>query len=197
MEKQQDNTLMKARSHRNVLATAFRTYTGSFWKLVRATWIPAVVTAAVSTALVMMVCMELYFFVPLAIVAVLLELITWLFAAQWLAGRPVVRLFRPALRHWLLLPLTIVGISVLLIPLTLMVAMPLLVLTFAQVESQSGALTGDPTGMPSYIPWLTGAVSMGTSLLLVYIHLFSAFVAYYAWGSAETRQQERQKLNIS
>jgi hypothetical protein len=139
----------------------------------------------------------LYFFVPLAIAVAFLELLTWLFAAQWLAGRPMLRLFRPALRHWVLLPLTIVGTSVALLPLTLIAALPLLVLVLAQIESQSGAMMGDPTGMPSYIPWLTGVVSMVITLLLVYIHLFPAFVAYYTWGSAEARQQERQKLNIS
>ena len=216
MEKQQDSNPLKVRSYRNVLATAYRAYTGSFWKLVRATWIPAVVTATVSTALVIMVCKELYFFVPLACAMTLMEIVTWLCAAKWIATPLLQQLYHPVLSHRFILPTNIldiivesrfrpwltsifmsVGIEILLLPVTFVVGLPLLVLIFAHFFSQSGAMTGDPTGMPSYILWLTGAVSIGTTLLLVYIHLFSAFVAYFAWGSAEARQREQQKLNIS
>jgi hypothetical protein len=42
------------------------------------------------------------------------------------------------------------------------------------------------------------AVLFITTLLYLSIHLFIVYAGYYAWGSAEARQRERekQKLNI-
>ena len=196
MERQNDLTLMKVRSSRSVLSAAFQYYTQSFRQMLKATWIPAVATALASTATGMLLNMELYFLVPLAVISVMLELLTWFFTARWLARHPMGKLFRPALRHWgVLLGVTICGI-ILMIPICGIIGIPLLILILAQIDSQTGTMIGDPSGMPSYIPWLTAIVWFIVVLLQVVIRLFIVFLGYYAWGSAEARQREKQKLNI-
>jgi hypothetical protein len=51
MEKKEDNTLMKARSYRGVLAEGYRLYNGNFRKLFKASWLMALVYAACCGAL--------------------------------------------------------------------------------------------------------------------------------------------------
>ena len=93
---------------------------------------------------------------------------------------------------------TIVITALISIPLCLLVSLPLIVLAFAQLESMHSAMLGDPSGMPSHMPFLMSAVLFITTLLLLSIRLFIVYAGYYAWGSAEARQRERekQKLNI-
>jgi hypothetical protein len=196
MERQYDLTLLKVRSSRSVLSVAIQYYTQSFRQMLKATWIPAVATALVSTATGVLLNMELYFLAPLAVLAVLLELLTWFFTARWLAKRPMGKLFRPALRHWGVLLCVIVCGIIGMIPVCGIIGIPLLILVLAQIDSQTGAMIGDPSGMPSYISWLTAIVWFIVVLLQVIIRLFIIFVGYYAWGSAEARQREKQKLNI-
>ena len=51
MEKTDDNTLMKARSYRSILAEGYRLYNGNFRKLFKASWLMTLVYAIVGAAL--------------------------------------------------------------------------------------------------------------------------------------------------
>jgi len=195
---QSEDIVMKVRSGRSVTAASFRMYTSHFRKMLKAEWIHIIDTAAVTTAVGMLVVYGLYFFIPLAALAVVLELVLWLMTAHWLTKLPVRALFRPAKRHWLLLIGVIIAGGLLLLPACAVVSLPLCVLIMAEWQSQSSAMLGDAQGMPTYIPYLMGVVWFITVCLQLLIRLLIVYLCYFAWGSAETKQREReqQKLNI-
>ena len=199
MEYQQDDTLLKVRSSQGILASAFRLYTRSFGQMLKASWIHLLDTALVTTAAGMLVVYSLYLMVPLVAVAVALELVLWLMVTRWLTKRPLRKLFSYAKRHWLLLTGIVIGGWLALLPVCGVVSLPLIVLTLAEWESENSVMQGDTVSMPSYIPYLSAVVWFVTACLQILIRLLIVYMAYYAWGSAETRQREReqQKMTIA
>lgn len=175
MEKQQETTLLKARSYRSVLAVAYDYYTETFRPMLKANW-PYILASAL----------------------IIPELLLWLMVARWLTHRPVSSLFRSAKKHWLLLIGVVIGGLIATTPLCLLVSLPLIILMAAYWESYSCMMMGDPQGMPTYMPWLVGIIWVVTACITACIRLFVVYVAYFAWGSAETRRRDRiqQKLNI-
>lgn len=222
MEKQEEYTLMKARSYRGVIATGLRFYTSSFRKTFKATWLYTVLFAAVAAiiggllttrllpvGLQMMAMPEYKWLIaqehlPLILAVALLclgELVLVAFICR-AAGRrlnmfhSLRRVLKAAFRHWLL-SLAVILISMLVfLPVCLLLGLPVIILTTACLQAHIGTLMGDPLGLPSTIAWLAGCTWLLTAFLLVYILISILFVGYYAYGSAETRQSEKQKLNI-
>ena len=224
MEKQQDDTLMKARSYRGVIATGLRVYTASFRKTFRATWIFSLLFAVVTAAIGVLLTMRM---LPVGLQMAALPQFKWLIAREHLpmiigfvllvvvqlvvfvllvrtAGRKLGlfprlrRAVKAALRHWLLTIGILLAGGIVLIPICLLLGLPVVILTVASTQAQLGTLLGDPLGMPSYLPWLTACIWLLASFLQVYIVLSLLFIGYYAYGSAETQQRERnqQKLSI-
>ena len=128
----------------------------------------------------------------------MLELLLWLMVTRQVAQRPLRSIFRSIRRHWLLLTGIAIGGWIALLPVCLLVCLPFIILVFAQWESSTSTLFGDPSGMPSYMPYLMVASWFITTLLQLAVRLFIIYAGYYAWGSAEARKREReqQKLNI-
>lgn len=197
MMEKQDDILLKVRSHRGVTAAAYRLYTTRFRQMMKAEWMHVLDTAIVTTAVGMLTVYGLYLFVPLAIVALLLEGVLWLMVTRWLTKRPLRSLLRPARRHWLRLLGVVIGWWIALLPFCLFVSLPLLVLIFAEWDSQNSALIGDPLGMPAYMPYLMAATWLITTVLQLCIRLLIVYVGYYAWGSAEARRREREQQKLS
>ena len=197
MMEKQDDILLKVRSHRGVTAAAYRLYTARFRQMMKVEWMHVLDTAIVTTAVGMLTVYGLYLFVPLAIVALLLEGVLWLMVTRWLTKRPLRSLLRPVRRHWLRLLGVVIGWWIALLPFCLFVSLPLLVLIFAEWDSQNSALIGDPLGMPVYMPYLMAATWLITTVLQLCIRLLIVYVGYYAWGSAEARQREREQQKLS
>lgn len=102
------------------------------------------------------------------------------------------------MRHWGML-LLVFFLSSLLVQLTaLVVMMPAHILNFANQQAYAGQLIGDPLGMPGYILPLTFGTLMLCSFLQFYISQVTLMHNYYAYGSIEAQETEReqQKLNI-
>lgn len=98
------------------------------------------------------------------------------------------------LRHWggAILMMLIVGIvSGLLITVT---ELPANILTVANVQSVTGALAGDATGMPDYMLWLNIIVFTLAGFIRAYISLSAIFPFYYLCGSAEQQEKERAEV---
>ena len=198
MEKQQEEILMKVRSGRGVMAVAFHLYIKRFWAMLKTVWPWLIGVAVVYAAIAMMIDYINYVFVPLVAVAVLLELALWVRTSCWLTQRPLSNVLRAAKKHWLLLiGMAVLG-TLLTLPVCVVVALPAIILMLAQWESQYGISMGDPISMPTYYIYLAAATWFITALLHVCIRLYTVFLGYYAWGSAETRKQEReqQRLNL-
>ncbi len=191
MEKQQEEILLKVRSSRSIIAAGFHLYVNKFIAMLKAQWVHLLDTTAVYAAVIMLTVYGLYFFVPLAAVAVLLEMVLWLMTARWLTQRPVRQLLQAACRHWFRLVLVVVAGIVLLLPLCLLAALPAIVLALAEWNSQDGILMGDAPSMPSYVLYLS-AVTWGFAAFTgLCLRLLIVYIAYFSWGSAEARQRER------
>ena len=175
MEKQQETTLLKARSYRSVLAVAFESYINTFRKMLKANW-PYVLASAL----------------------IIPEVLLWLMVARWLSQRPLNKVFRSAKGHWLLIIGVVLAGLIVLLPVMLLVSLPLIILLMAYWEQYTCLMMGDPLGMPAHMPWLVAAVWVITACILACIRLYIVYVAYYACGSAEARRRDRiqHKLNI-
>lgn len=192
MEKQPQDTMIKVRSIRSIIAAAIRLYAKRFWQMLKASWLFISLTVFTTTLVAMFVVYDLYLFMPLAALAVVTELLLWWKVGGWLGERPMRSMWRPAMRHGLLLAVVVVcGLLALLIPCAL-VALPAIVLTLAEWESQNAVLLGDPQTMPQYAVYLTAGVWAITNLLHVCLRLIIVYIAYFAWGSAEAKRTERE-----
>lgn len=213
---------MKARSYRSVVTTGLRFYTSSFRKTFKATW-PYTISFAVLAALVgvllttrllpvglqMMALPEYKWLiaqehVPLILTVLLLaiaELGLFAFICR-AAGRKLSMfhtlrgVMKAAFRHWLLSLVVILVSMLVFLPVCLLLGLPVIILTTASIQAHIGTLMGDPLGLPSTTAWLAGCTWLLTAFLLTYILISILFVGYYAYGSAETQQHEKQKLNI-
>jgi len=95
------------------------------------------------------------------------------------------------LRHWGYI-FSVLFVMALLATIVLMVTtLPAIILLMAHMQSQAGALMGDPLGMPSYMSWLSLLVYTLAAFIQTYVILALFFPAYYMAGSIE--QQELSK----
>lgn len=221
MEKQKETTLMKERGYRSVITTALHFYTSSFRKIFKATWpftlafcLIAAITGALLTTYLIPVGLQLLILpgyrwmvvqehLPLigGVVLLMVANLALLVMIGRSAGRRL-QLFqrmkqavRAALRHWALtLGILLLGFIV-LVPVCLLLSLPVIILTTACIQAQMGTLIGDPLGLPTYFPWMAGATWLLAAFLQVYVLLILLVVGYYAYGSVETRQRDREKQN--
>ena len=74
--------------------------------------------------------------------------------------------------------------------------LPTIILAQAHWISQEGFLNGDPLGMPDYINIMSYITYFLTGFVLVYLYMPMLLIAYYMYGSIETYEQEKNKLDI-
>lgn len=74
-------------------------------------------------------------------------------------------------------------------------ALPSFVVIAVQLQSQLGAMEGDPLGVPSYFTPLMFAVFIISSLIVVYAVDWLGFSLAYQYGSYKKQDEERKMLN--
>ncbi len=186
-----DDTVLKARGYRSIIAAALRQYKSHFWAMLKALWPWLLASALLYTAVLMLTVYEAYFFVPLAIIAELFEvLVLWLMATRWLTRRPVKEVFRLIGRHWILLFFVALGCCLILKPLTDIITLPAIILALAQWNAMDSLLMGDAPSMPSYVVYLAAATWLITLFISITFRLLILYIGYYAWGSAEAKRRK-------
>ena len=101
------------------------------------------------------------------------------------------------LRHWgMLFTVALVTVIFSTIILTL-TTLPAVILSIANIKAQAGMIMGDPLGMPEYIGKLTLLVFTVAGFIQAFVMLSIFFPAYYASGSIETQEQERNEKKNS
>lgn len=101
------------------------------------------------------------------------------------------------LRHWgMLFAVAFVTVILSSVILTL-TTLPAIILSIANIKAQTGVIMGDPLGMPDYIGKLTLLVFTLAGFIQAYVILSIFFPAYYAAGSIETQEQERNEKKNS
>ena len=106
----------------------------------------------------------------------------------------VTQYYATGMHHWG--GLFVVGfiMSIVVIILTVFTEFPAFILFMANVQSQLGALQGDPLGMPSYMGWLNIVVFVIAGFIQAYVHLSFLFPMYYLYGSIDTQEKEKNEL---
>jgi len=107
----------------------------------------------------------------------------------------LVKTYGTGLRHWGSLFVVMLITTIVTQLLSFIIQLPAIILTMANTQSQTGALMGDPAGMPSYMGWLTVVVLCIAGFVLAYVVLSTMFPLYYLYGSIKTKEDERQQLN--
>ncbi len=83
--------------------------------------------------------------------------------------------------------------SGMLVALLIMVVwMPAAVLAYADHASTMAVLTGDPTDLPAFVPWLTVLFFMLSALLTGMVRWLLLFPVSYLYASIETRRKEQE-----
>ncbi len=85
--------------------------------------------------------------------------------------------------------------GLLLVILIFIASLPSLVIIAVQLQSQLGALDGDPLGVPSYFTPLMFAAFTVSCLIVVYAIDWLGFALAYQYGSYKKQDEERKKVN--
>lgn len=198
MDHQHEETPLKVRSYRSVIAAAFQLYNHSILQMLKSVWPWILLTAVLSTATGLLTIIERYLFIPLPILTVLSEMFLWVMATRWLTKKSLKDIMRKTSRHWLLMLWVVIATLLVLLPLVELVGLPLTILALAQWEATNSFLIGDTEGIPHNMPYFLAAVWCVITVLQLIIRLFVVYIGYYAWGSAEVkkRDREQQRLNL-
>ena len=99
------------------------------------------------------------------------------------------------LRRWGFIFLVFFVTALIISVFSLITSLPAVILTIANQTATIGYLTGDPLGMPSYIPWLAAVVFLLIGFIQTYVMLSFLFPIYYMYGSIEAHEMEKNKFN--
>ena len=115
-------------------------------------------------------------------------------------GKSYFSLLRPSyaigLRHWGLIFTTFLIGGMIICVLASVCCLPAIILAQAHWNSQEGFLNGDPLGMPDYIMTLSACTYFLTGFILVYLCMPLLMITYYMYGSIETYEKEKNKIEI-
>ncbi len=103
--------------------------------------------------------------------------------------------YRLGFRHWGLLFTVAIITIILSVAFLILTTQPANILFLANFKAQTGVLMGDPLGMPAYITKLTFLVFTLATFIQAYVIPSIFFPAYYAAGSIEAQEKERQNIN--
>lgn len=99
-------------------------------------------------------------------------------------------------RHWGHIFTTCLVSGMVICILMSLFCLPAIILTQANVMAQEGFLNGDPLGMPDHANLLTVVTFFLTGFILVYLYIPILPVFYYMYGSIESYEKEKNKLEI-
>jgi hypothetical protein len=79
--------------------------------------------------------------------------------------------------------------------LIMLTSLPMVIMMAANWQNQIGVLSGDPSGMPDYVRWLTLAVFLIAGFLQAYVWQSVIGPIYMIRGAMIQHENERQKFN--
>lgn len=105
--------------------------------------------------------------------------------------------YKVGLRHWGFLFVVFLVLGLIMFVLSAVLAMPLIILTSSQAISLRGMMWGDPSGLPSYFPWLFFVTIVIVYCILYMLLVWENFVIYYAYGSIKRNELDRKAKAIN
>ena len=101
--------------------------------------------------------------------------------------------YLPAMRHLGYMIVVVVSCAAIVLMASYVLQQPAVILTEANMQSNVGVASGDPSGMPSYMTALTAATFLVSGFVQAYIRLSALFPLYYMYGSIDTQESERKR----
>ena len=201
METEKKEIEIKLRSSQACIREGYQLYTGNFRKILRATWWVAIVFAVLQAgASALPVLLSPALLLP-ALALGIVAVVIWLIAANWrLKKRQLLKPLRPlAFSSWFrhggkVFIVTIVCITIVAI-LTLLTALPTVILMAANWQSQIGMLNGDPSGMPNHVRWLSLGVFVIAGFIQAYVWLTMVMPFYLMKGTMGIQDKEKEEFN--
>ena len=201
MEKDNENILLKSRSSRACIRDGYHFYFSKFKRIFKATWLIAIVFAilsAAASAMPVLVAPNLTLYgALLATLAVILLLIA---AWQRLRKRQLLEATeRIPMKTWLRhtgMTLIVCIVCLFIVSILIMLtSLPMIIMMAANWLDQIGVQSGDASGMPDYVKWLTMAVFLIAGFLQAYVWLSVIGPLYLIRGAMIQHENERQKYN--
>ena len=201
MEKDSENILLKNRSSRACIRDGYHFYFSNFKRIFKATWLIAIVFAVLSAAAsAMPVLLSPNLTLIGTLLATLAVLLLLVFAWWKLRKRQLLETtaripFKNWLRHTGMV--FIVGIVCIFTVsiLIMFTSLPMIIMMAANWQDQIGVLTGDPSGMPENVRWLTLVVFVIAGFLQAYVWQSVIGPIYMMRGAIIQHENERQKFN--
>ena len=172
-----------------------------FKRIFKATWLIAIVFAVLSAAAsAMPVLLSPNLMLPGEFLATLAVILLLIFAWRRLRKRQLLEAteritFKNWLRHTgMVLIVGIVCFFTISI-LIMLTSLPMIIMMAANWQDQIGVLTGDPSGMPDNVRWLTLVVFLIAGFLQAYVWQSIIGPIYMMRGAIIQHENERQKFN--
>lgn len=201
MEKDNQDVLQKSRSARACIRDGFQFYTAHFRHILRNTWPVAIVYALLSmiaSALPVLISPILLLWGSLiGVLAVVLLLI----GARWMLHKR--QMFHKTKKVPFVAWLTHLGAVILILIvclfvisiLTMLTALPAIIMMAANWQSQMGVINGDPIGMPDYVRWLSLGAFLLAGFIQAYVWLTILFPFHLLKASIAYKEEELKKFN--
>jgi len=144
-------------------------------------------SVATIALLLILACVALAFLVPLAypfMSRAVNEPFNW---------RPPFKGYLLGLRHWSLLFVTLMVTAFVTVVLTLVCELPAFVIAIANAKAYAGAAMGDPLNLPENMALMSTLAFIVAGFVQAYVHLYTVFPLYYAYGSIEQWKAEINK----
>ena len=145
-------------------------------------------SVATIALLVILACVAGAFLLPFAY-----PVVKFVVGGQW-SWMPPVKGYVIALRHWSLLFVTLLVTLIVTALLTFICELPAFVIGIACAKAYAGAAMGDPLGLPEHMALTSFMAFLIAGFVQAYVHLYSVFPLYYAYGSIEQQEQDRQEM---
>ena len=201
MEKDSENILLKSRSSRACIRDGYHFYFSNFKRIFRATWLIAIVFAVLTAAVS---AMPVLLSIELTLTGLLLNTIVVLLLLAFGWRRLLKQKLLEATEHiplktWLrrtglVLIVAIVCLFAVSI-LILLTSLPMIIMMAANWQDQVGVLSGDPSGMPENVKWLTLVVFLISGFMQAYVWLSVIGPLYMMRGAIIQYEKDRQNFN--
>lgn len=199
MEKVNSHIQLKRRSSRACIADGYRFFANNFRRILRATWPVALAFAVINTVGIALPAL----LSPQLLIIGLTVCVTGIVALLLVSNRLLLRHslfervspqpFRVWLRHLGMLLLVLAVCLVTVLALSVLCALPAIIITVANWQSQMGQQIGDPSGMPAYVAWLSMAALLIVSIIQAYMWLSVLPPLHLVKASVAAQEQERKE----
>ena len=96
-------------------------------------------------------------------------------------------------RHWGFLIGMMILVDILIYVITIFCGLPSSIMMLANIKAYTGAMMGDPLGMPDYLSTMSFVAFTIAGFIQAYVHLWSVFPFYYTITTVKQKEINKKK----